>query len=170
MCSTTVLFWELLKQAPEKYHQYCKRIAVKPVGSCNIVNTLDGLGKAGKLPNKSLAIIDGDKRGEYPNCLSLPGELAPEKQVITDLQTLGWANAKLDERFDVGAGSLFKILNDATLLPDHHDWTTYIGYKIRESKDVVWKIMVGSWCKLCLTAEQKEAFIAAIETAISNNS
>ena len=38
-------FWEILKQKPDKYHEYCAKIKVYPVGSCDVVGTLGNLGK-----------------------------------------------------------------------------------------------------------------------------
>lgn len=101
----------------------------------------------------------------YPNCLSLPGDLAPEKQVITDLKRIEWN--RLDERFGIGAGTLFKHLDDAILLPDHHEWTTYIGNHVKKSKDVVWSILIEEWHKQCLNEEVATTFIENVYTAIN---
>lgn len=97
--------------------------------------------------------MDGDKIAECSNCqISIPGTEAPEKQVIQDLKNLNWNN--LDNRFGLGAGSLFQILDDAMLLPDHHKWTSYIGDYIKKSKSYVWDILVEEWCKQCLNDEE----------------
>lgn len=162
------LFWEILKHDNEKYDELCKKISASPVGSCSVVGTLNELGNGHKLPYNSLAIVDGDKRAEYPSCFTLPGNLPPERQVITDLQNIEWNN--LDARFGMGAGMLFKHLNDATLLPDHHEWTTYIGDKIKKSKDVVWSILIEEWHKQCMTDEVANAFIDRICSALHQQS
>ncbi|MEG7531902.1 MAG: hypothetical protein RSF83_10975 [Hungatella sp.] len=126
------LFWEILKSDTEHYEEFCKKISCRAVGSCSVVGTLFDLAKSNKLPYSSLAIIDGDKKSEYPDCLSLPGDLAPEKQVLTDLKSINWNN--LDERFGIGVGTLFKYLDDALLLPDHHKWTEYIGDNVKKAR------------------------------------
>ena len=158
------LFWEIVKLHQENYDEICKRIAVKPVGSYSVVNTLNSLSKQGKLPNEGFGIVDGDKRTECPDCLGFPGTQAPERQVLLDLKEKGWNN--LDSRFGVGAGNLFKHLNDATLLDDHHEWTAYIGDKIKKSKDSVWSILIEEWCKQCLGEETVTNFIGAIRSKI----
>lgn len=154
------LFWEILKRDTEHYEEYCKKISARSVGSCTVVKTLNQLSNSGKLPYSSLCIVDGDKAEEIPDCLALPGTQAPEKQVILDLKGRNWNN--LDERFGIGAGSLFKCLDDATLLPDHHTWTEYIGDHIKKSKDTVWSILIEEWCKQCADSETISHFLEKV--------
>ncbi|KJS15388.1 MAG: hypothetical protein VR69_13625 [Peptococcaceae bacterium BRH_c4b] len=158
------LFWEILKQDSARYDEFCTKISARAVGSCSVVGTLNELGKTHKLPYSSLAIVDGDKRDVFPNCLSLPGNLAPEKQVLTDLKNIEWN--RLDERFGIGAGTLFKYLDDAVLLPDHHEWTKYIGDRVKKSKDTVWSILIEEWHKQCLNEEVATTFIENVYTAL----
>ncbi|RJX36265.1 MAG: ATP-binding cassette domain-containing protein [Desulfurivibrio sp.] len=66
------------------------RIDMSPVGPSNVVAMLGSLAKAGKLPYKAVAVVDGDHPDQ--NCLSLPGTLAPEQMVYTDLKAKGWPN------------------------------------------------------------------------------
>lgn len=158
-------FWEILKKDTARYDEYTKKFSTKAVGSCSIVGTLNKLAMQNKLPYKSISIVDGDKREEYPRCISLPGTKAPERMVFEDLKALNWN--RLDERFGVGAGILFQYLDDATLLPDHHEWTTYVGNKIKKSKGSVWSIMVEEWCKQCLDSAAKEQFITNIRSQLN---
>ncbi|WP_379134601.1 ATP-dependent endonuclease [Paenibacillus sp. sgz500958] len=158
------LFWEILKHDSARYDEFCKKISASPVGSCTVVGTLNELGKSRKLPYNSLAIVDGDKRNEFTNCMSLPGNLPPEKQVITDLKKIEWN--RLDERFGIGAGTLFKHLDDAILLPDHHDWTTYIGNCVKKSKDAVWSILIEEWHRQCLSEEDAITFIDNVSASL----
>jgi predicted ATPase len=158
------LFWEILKYDNARYNEYCSKISARAVGSCSVVGTLNDLGKNHKLPYSSIAIVDGDKRDDFPTCLSLPGNAAPEKQVLTDLKNIDWSH--LDERFGIGAGTLFKYFDDALLLPDHHEWTTYIGDHIKKSKDTVWSILIEEWRKQCLNGQMATTFIESIHTAL----
>ena len=160
-----VLFWEILKQQPDKYYEYCAKIKACPVGSCDVVGTLGDLGRKNKLPHNSIAIVDGDKRVDFPQCFALPGDKAPERQILTDLKAINWS--QLDRRFGIGAGSLFKILDDAILLPDHHNWTTYIGDQLRKSSASVWSTLVEEWCTQCLTEEYKTLFFETVENALN---
>jgi hypothetical protein len=161
---SVALFWELIKQDSSHYSEFCTKISTRAVGSCSIVGTLGDLGRARKLPYNSIAIVDGDKRSDYPNCLSLPRSLAPEKQVMTDLKITGWSH--LDKRFGIGAGSLFKVFNDALLLPNHHDWTTYIGDHVKKAKDTVWSILIEEWQKQCLSPEDAFEFASKVYRAL----
>lgn len=129
--------------------QVLKRVEIKPIGSYSVVDLFAGLIIDKKLPYKGFAIVDGDKVSECKNgCLGLPGMEAPERQVIKDLKAENWNN--LENRFGIGSGTLYQILDDALLVPDHHEWTTYIGDRIKQSKSYVWSVLVEEWCKQCL--------------------
>lgn len=155
------LFWEIIRQRPDKFDEISRKVSTKSVGAYNILETLGTLAEQDKLPYKSLSIVDGDKRDACPHCFSLPGDLPPEKLVFQDLKSNDWNN--LDARFGIGAGLLFKYLDDAMLLPDHHEWTTYVGDKIKKSKDTVWSILIDEWCRQCLSEDDKIQFVDYIE-------
>lgn len=154
------LLWEILKTDAERYNDYLRKIKTIAVGSCDVVNQLNKIAKAGKLPYSSVSIVDGDKKTDYPDCLSLPGTEAPERMVFQDLKELGWN--KLDDRFSIGSGSLFEYLDNAMLIPDHHEWTEYVGDKIKKKKSEVWSILIDEWCKQCLDPAAAEEFIHSI--------
>lgn len=156
------LFWNIIKSDKNIYEELISKIKLLPVGSYSVVKMLNDLALKGKLPYNSISIVDGDKSSECPNCISFPGTEAPEKEVFAGLKSLNWN--KLDERFGVGAGSLFKYLEDAMLEPDHHKWTTVVGDKIKQSSDAVWNIMSEEWCKQCLGYDKKSAFIQEIKS------
>jgi len=106
-----------------------QRIELSSVGPANVVAMLGALGKNGKLPYKSLAVVDGDHIDS--NCHRLPGSVAPERMVYADLKAKGWPN--LAERFGIGAGTLLTALEDAMLEPDHHRWNAKVGDQIVKS-------------------------------------
>lgn len=162
-----IFFWEIMKKNANKYGEYLRKITTQIVGSCSVVSTLNDLSRQNKLPYKSISIVDGDKRGEYPNCISLPGDKAPERMIFEELKARNWN--KLDERFGVGAGLLFQHLDNAILLTDHHEWTTYVGDRIKQSKDAVWRIMVEEWCKQCLDETVANEFIQKINIKLLHN-
>lgn len=62
---------------------------------------------------------------------------------------------------------MFKYLDDAMLLPDHHQWTTYVGNNIKKSKDTVWSILIEEWTKQCLSEEAANTFITPICAALN---
>lgn len=154
------LFWALMKFAKERYGEIAKKISTSAIGAYSVVKTFYDLGKNGKLPYKSMAIVDGDKREEADGCLAFPSSEAPEKAVFNGLKAKEWNN--LENRFGIGAGTLYKVLNDAILLQDHHQWTTYVGDQIKKSKADVWSIMVDEWCKQCLSEAEINDFIQCV--------
>jgi len=154
------LLQEILKTAPEYDEHILSKIFISFVGSYSVVETLSKLAKAKKLPYKSIGIVDGDEKSNVHDSLSLPKTVAPERLVFLELKQLGWNN--LDTRFNIGAGSLYKMLDDSILLPDHHDWTTFVGDKIHKSKDYVWSILCEEWCKQCLCETDRDELVQKI--------
>jgi len=135
-----------------------QRIAINPVGPANVVAMLGGLGKAGKLPYKSIAIVDGDHADD--NCLSLPGTIAPELMIYAELQAKGWPN--LPQRFGIGAGTLLTALEDAMLDPDHHRWNAKVGDQIVKSSVSVWEVLANEWCRSCLDPAHRKQLADSI--------
>jgi predicted ATPase len=136
------------------------RISVSAVGPANVVSMLGALGIARKLPYKSIAVVDGDHPD--PNCVVLPSEFAPERMVYSDLRASGWPN--LSQRFGIGAGSLYTVLEDAMLEPDHHLWNSRVGDQILKSSASVWEVLVNEWCRLCLRPEDRANLADAISS------
>ncbi|MMZ69470.1 hypothetical protein D1872_323170 [compost metagenome] len=73
----------------------------------------------------------------------------------------------MPERFGVGAGSLFTILEDTMLEPDHHEWARIAGDKLRLSSNSVWEIMVKEWVRVCLSKDEKEGVTSRIMDKLS---
>ena len=139
-----------------------RRIQINPVGPANVVGILGKLGKDGKLPYKSVSFTDGDH--EYEDCLKLPGTIAPERVVFRDLKEFNWSN--LAERFGIGAGTLFTILDDAMLDPDHHKWTSLVGDQVTKSSTSVWEILCTEWSKTKLSDEVRQGIASGISAGI----
>lgn len=142
------------------------RIAISPVGPANVVAMLGRLGKTGKLPYKSIAVLDGDHTDE--NCIQLPGDLAPERLVYAGLKAANWPN--LTQRFGIGAGNLLAVLEDAMLEPDHHKWNALVGDQVHKSSTSVWETLSNEWCRSCLVNEDRKRIgdaILAVATASS---
>lgn len=146
-----MLLREILASS-EETAKLLHRIDVSPVGPSNVVALLGALGQAGKLPYRSVAIVDGDHPDK--NCLALPGDSAPERMVYSDLKAKGWPN--LPQRFGVGAGTLLTALEDSMLEPDHHKWNAKVGDQVLKSSTSVWEILASEWCKSCLQATDRK--------------
>ncbi|SEK54008.1 AAA domain-containing protein, putative AbiEii toxin, Type IV TA system [Pseudomonas sp. NFIX51] len=140
-----------------------QRISIYPVGAANVVKTMGKLAVDEKLPRKGLGVVDGDHRDEI--CSYLPGEVAPERFVYSQLRDSQWA--ELPERFGVGAGTLFTVLEDVMREPNHHKWNTLVGDRIRKSSQSVWETMVDEWCKVCLTDGERQRLVEDINVALN---
>lgn len=140
-----------------------QRISIYPVGAANVVKTMGRLAVDGKLPRKGLGMVDGDHRDEI--CSYLPGEVAPERFVYSQLRDSEWAG--LPERFGVGAGTLFTVLEDVMREPNHHKWNALVGDRIRKSSQSVWETMVDEWCKVCLTDAERQRLVEDINVALN---
>jgi hypothetical protein len=136
-----------------------RRVSFIEVGPANVVKLLGSLAQKNKLPYKAIGVVDGDY-DESPGCIKLPGGKAPERVVFEDLKAKRWA--ELPERFGVGAGNLFTILEDAMLEPDHHEWPRMVGDKLRLSSNSIWEIMTKEWVNVCLEQSEKQRVSAAI--------
>lgn len=152
-----ILLREILA-SDEHTSKILQRVAINAVGPVNVVTTLGSLGKAGKLPYRSLAILDGDHKDK--SCLSLPGTAAPERVVYAELKAKNWLN--LPQRFGVGAGTLLTALEDAMLEPDHHRWNAKVGDQVLKSSISVWEILAGEWCRSCLNPDARKELAQAI--------
>jgi len=135
------------------------RVYIQTVGPANAVQLLGNLGNQDRLPMKSLAFVDGDKE-EGLGYIRLPGTSSPEEVVYSDLKSRNYP--KLDERFGIGAGQLFTIIDDAMLDTDPHNWNRAVGDKIRKSSISVWETMTQVWCIECLSSVERDRIISFI--------
>ncbi|MBI5724517.1 MAG: AAA family ATPase [Planctomycetes bacterium] len=156
-----ILLREILASSTETA-ELIRRIEVRPVGPSNVVALLGVLGCKGRLPYKSVAVTDGDVRDV--NCLSLPGTSAPERIVYKNLKEKNWPN--LPQRFGIGAGSLFTVLDDVILEPDHHKWNSIVGNRVMKSSTSVWEVLANEWCKSCLTDEDRKSIAEGLAKVV----
>jgi predicted ATPase len=157
-----VFVLEILKKEPSIWN----RVEAKEVGDIEVVKTIGRLCKNNKLPNRGIAILDGDAGEDINgNCLYLPSNRSPEALVFQDLKDKKWLN--LDKRFGMGAGQLFSVFDDALTSPDHHAIASLIGDRLSKSKDEIWSIFVEEWCKLDLYTEDKEKIINKVKEILS---
>lgn len=141
-----------------------RRISFSDVGPANAVKMLGSLAYNNKLPYKAIGVVDGDFE-ESQGCIKLPGTKAPEVVVFEGLKSQRWA--ELPERFGIGPGSLFTILEDTMLEPDHHVWTRIAGDKLRMSSNSVWEVIVKEWVRVCLVQEERERITTPIMDKLS---
>jgi predicted ATPase len=142
------------------------RIRISAVGPANVVKMMGELASKNKLPQRGLAVLDGDQP-IAEGCIKLPGNDAPERVIFSDLRAKNWG--KLHERFGIGAGDLHTYLEDVVLNPDFHRWPSLLGDRLIKSATSVWETLATEWCKECMEASDRERIVAAIKTVLSSN-
>lgn len=154
----------------DKNFEILPRIEIKDLGDYNIVKTIGKLLYNNKLPYRGLAFVDGDVDDDKfinKEYFKLPGNgMPPEKLVLYSLKEKNWN--KLSDKFNIGAATLYQIFNDALLLPNHHNWITYIGDKIYQSKNTVWEYLVEEWVKVCASVDDINLVLNPIKDMIAN--
>jgi predicted ATPase len=157
---------EILKRS-EGADNLLPRVSFVAAGASNVVAMLGQLASENKLPYKSFGVLDGDVAGQNaPGCLFLPGDSAPERVVFLALKDINWEGTV--ERFGMGAGHLYEILDDACRLPDHHEWPSYVGDKLLMPARSVWEILVALWCDKFLSPEFLDEFSAYVLHKLNN--
>jgi len=156
-----VLLREILASSPMG-SGLLRRINISAVGAANVVSMLGNLAHGNKLPYRSIAVVDGDHVA--PNTIRLPGNLAPERQIYTDLKAKNWPN--LTQRFGIGAGTLHTALDDALLEPDHHKWNARVGDVVIKSSASVWEQLATEWCRSCLMAEDRDVIVQNLSDSL----
>lgn len=157
---SSILLRELIVHSD---HELIHRVKILPVGPENTVSFLGKIASNGKLPFKSLSVLDGDKDNEY--CIKLPGNLAPEKQVFSDIKKKNLFD-KLEQFFGVPQNDIRNIFEDAILTLDHHQWCSYIGNALSLDPDTVWRYLVKIWVSNCIDKGLIDSFVEKIRSNI----
>jgi predicted ATPase len=157
-----VLVREIIARHPEGA-SIISRVKISPVGPANVVRVMGQLAAENKLPNRGIAIQDGDQEGAA-GCTRLPGADAPERVVFFGLRSKNWG--RLHERFGIGAGDLHTYLEDALLNPNFHRWPALVGDRILKSARSVWETVATEWCRECLSDADRDGLVNAIKTTL----
>lgn len=158
------LVYEMLKKF-DLNDQILPRVKCVIVGPANVVQTMGKLSNSNQLPAPGVGVLDGDIE-ESIGCFNLPGTIAPEIMVFNELKQNNWSN--LDARFGMGAGTLFTILEEAMLDPDHHKWPSTVGDKVRMGGKNVWQMLAKEWVSECMKPEAGELFKENILAKLGN--
>jgi hypothetical protein len=134
------------------------RISIFRVGPANVVETMGKLAGNNQLPYPAIAIVDADM--DSGNCLKLIGSEAPEKQIFADLKAANWPDVA--ERFGLGFATISQILEEAMLVPDHHQWCNFVGDRVRRSRGYVLDTLASIWARNSVSANDLEAFAQVI--------
>lgn len=160
--TAAILLREVIAADPEGA-DLLARLQISPVGPANVVQMMGELSAGEKLPHKSISVLDGDME-PAKGCERLPGGDAPERVVFNGLRAADWVN--LDDRFGIGAGTLFDHLEDAMRTENHHDWPAFVGDRIRKSGTTVWEVMATEWARRCLADEDRDQLVESLKKVV----
>ncbi|WP_437083035.1 ATP-dependent nuclease [Streptomyces sp. enrichment culture] len=140
-----------------------RRISITPVGPASTVKTLGQLSHEGKLPGKSIGVLDGDQE-LVTGCVKLPGRSAPEREVLENSDEDYWD--AVAQRLGVRTGDLLDAVEDARRLENHHAWSRRVAENLgpRVRTDRVWEDAVSVWAQRVVDIGDRTEFVKDIFT------
>jgi len=133
-------------------------------GPSNAVETIGCLAHHGKLPVSSIAVLDADC-DPNPYCVKLPGTMAPERQVVTDL--FEQAAQPLSLRLGSTEAELRAAAEKAMTIPDHHDWVEAMSQMLSQSRIYLWQTMCQVWVRHCVDTTQPSELVAHVKERLA---
>lgn len=144
------------------------RVRITPVGPANTVMSLSTIASANKLPRPSICVVDAEQP-EGDGYIVLPGEKAPERQVLEALAETEWA--AVAERLGRPADEVLDAKDAAMQIGNHHAWigemARLMSGTMRKSK--VWEAIADVWVRDILGEQTAvkwcEPIVAALTAA-----
>lgn len=122
------------------------RIEYLDIGPSNIVNAIASVTNNERFPVTAVAIVDADVEAQNGS-IKLPGEFAPEKQLIMDIKAS--AVNLLANRLGKSESSVINALDDTISIQEHHDWPSNIARLLGESTSYIWQTLCSVWVNHC---------------------
>lgn len=121
-----------------------KRVQIIPYGSAQVGKALGQMEAQQRFPRPTLVYLDADQDASE-GCLILPGNDAPERQIYSDLNDVGWPDvANFVSR---SHAEFVDAAQKATTSPNHHEWNRLVADKIVCGGNELWRAMCRSWVK-----------------------
>lgn len=136
------------------------RIAITPVGPANIVNAIGIAANNSRLPIRAIGVLDADQIAQN-GCINLPGQEAPERQIIKDINKL--AVVQLGNRLELNPESIRHAFNQTMSISDHHQWLESMARATGHTSDYLWETMCLVWSKHCITPQERNRFGRSIK-------
>ena len=114
------------------------------VGPESAVKLVARLAREGALPARGFGLLDGDAEPEE-GCLSLPGTLPPERQLLTDIISSKPALKGLAGRLGTSAGQLAEEMQFTATEPEHHLWVSKLARRLACGEDYLWTTIAMIW-------------------------
>lgn len=137
-----------------------KRIQVVSAGSGPVIRSVAQLAQSNEWPYNTLCIVDADQAATL-GLIKLPGTLAPEKQVISDIATLTDI-PDLERLLNKPASDIRQELTKVQTSLDHHEWLQKLESQFSYPKNSLWQAFVQTWVRQCLTEGNRTIFCNAV--------
>jgi hypothetical protein len=128
-----------------------------------MVQALGKLGHGDRLPINSLSVVDGDQVAQQ-GTLSLPGNLAPERQVFQDIAATGIVS--LGQRLELPESRVATALTNAMTQLQHHDWISHAATNLGLAESYLWQTMCMVWVRNCLAQGAAQALVDGIRAKL----
>lgn len=136
-----------------------KRIGIVPVGTADIVKRFEDFSVSGRCPFKIIGIVDADQN--MSNILKLPGEFAPEKQIIQDIAKGDHYN-KILPGLNIDEQTLKNEIQNVQTTLDYTKWIEKLSQRLSISQETLWSYLTSVWVKNCVTTAQQESLVESI--------
>lgn len=152
----------LAKKSLEKL----SRCEISSFGSASVGKSLGQMIEGNRFKRPTIVVLDGDQ-DPAPGCLILPGDDAPERVVLSDLEEINWQNiANLINR---SHADFVTAASTAITLPDHHEWLKSIADRLTIGTNEIWRAMCRVWLESCASPEVGDNIIEEIDDLLETN-
>ncbi|MDF7662386.1 AAA family ATPase [Erwiniaceae bacterium L1_54_6] len=146
---------------------YLARCKISTFGAASVGKALGTMVATDRFERPTIIVLDGDQ-DESAGCFILPGEEAPERLIFNDLEAKGLPDVAT--KISRSHADLVDAVQQAILLPDHHDWVKYVADKITIGGNDLWRAFCTSWMIHCADQNTANDIIEQIEEHLSSNS
>ncbi|WP_230877189.1 ATP-dependent nuclease [Paenibacillus macerans] len=147
--------------------EFLSRCSVIAYGTASVGKSLGIMESQNRFPRPSVVLLDADQ-DISPGCLLLPGDDAPERLIFGDLIVNGFPDVA--PTVNRSHSHLVNFAEQATTLPNHHDWINYTADKLVVGGNELWRAMARSWVKYELNDEYVTELLTHIEAKLETSS
>lgn len=146
-----------------------KRVGIISVGTADIVKKFEEFASSGKCPFPIIGLVDADQK-DMKDITKLPGEFAPEKQIIQDIIKGKHYNQICSLLGGVDMKMIKKEIEDVQTTSDFGKWIEKIAQRLVVSQETLWDCLTTVWVKNCLTSAQQEGISKPINERLQTYS
>ena len=129
------------------------RLSFIDIGPSNVVNALASVTTNERFPVRAIAMVDADINPQNGS-IKLPGQYAPEKQVVLDIKEI--ATDHLALRLELSESSIISAIDDTISMPDYHDWPSNLARLLGQTTSYIWQTLCNVWVKHCVDMDDMQ--------------